>query len=90
MGFDFYKVRSLVAKKHYECAWCSEAIEKGTKHSYSVGVFNGEFLYYRLHTECDAASLRECYQGNYYPDEIEIDGGCRRGKTHPETEEKNP
>jgi len=86
---DFSTIRSLVAKHPYKCAWCSEAIEKGTENLNVAGVFHGDFLYYRLHKECHEASLRECYEGDYYPDEVEIDGGCRRGKTHPETEEED-
>ena len=41
------------ARKHHQCEWCGDRIEKGTKYRYESGVYGGEFQVTKFHIKCE-------------------------------------
>lgn len=42
------------AAKVHRCEWCGELIEKGVIHVKFVGMFDGDFQTWRMHSNCYA------------------------------------
>jgi hypothetical protein len=56
---DFGEPKKVVGRKDYRCAWCGQKIAKGEKHTHFVGMWDSEWQDWRMHSECDADSLKE-------------------------------
>ncbi len=75
---DFGEVRYPKAAKEHRCHWCAQAILKGEKHAHFVGVWEGDFQNWRMHSECHDAADESICEG-FTPFEHE------RPKAHQET-----
>lgn len=61
-----------VARKEYRCEWCGEKILKGEKHHKYVGMWEGDFQNWRMHSECKQdADLNGDMQDGFTPYEAE-------------------
>lgn len=49
---DFGRDTRPVARKDYRCEWCGQQIPKGEKHYHYVGVWEGDWQNWRMHSEC--------------------------------------
>lgn len=49
---DFGDISYPVGRKDYRCEWCGQPIPKGEKHGHFVGIFEGDFQDWRMHSEC--------------------------------------
>lgn len=62
---DFYNTTTPRGRKDYRCEWCGEPIPKGEKHYHYVGVWEGDWQNWRMHSEChtDANDSEELQDG---------------------------
>lgn len=51
---DFHAKSIVTARKRHQCEHCGCWIEVGEKHSKTAQVWEGDFLAYREHLECNA------------------------------------
>ena len=73
MGLDFYTVRFPKARKQYKCEICGGTIEKGQKHYYFSGKYDGEMYAIRDCLYCHAMVDDYCSEygyGEYDEDEV--------------------
>jgi len=56
---EFYNQMMSVAQNEYCCEMCTRRINKGEKHIYASGKYDGEFFQRRMHLGCH--SLCEVY-----------------------------
>lgn len=49
---DFGDTTWPMARKAHRCEWCAEAIPAGEKHAKFAGVWEGDWNFWRMHSEC--------------------------------------
>lgn len=67
---SFSAPRTPVAKKMHTCIWCWNKIVIGERYYRFVGVGNGDFQNWSMHSDCQAACERETVYYEYYDDSI--------------------
>lgn len=55
MSWECLVNKQVIGRKNYYCEQCRKTILVNTKHNYFAGKFEGEFMYYREHSDCRAA-----------------------------------
>ena len=64
MTYEEISKTEPVARKAHVCIWCSELIEKGTKHVHEVSKYEGDFQDMRWHVECLKAFYDVSHKNN--------------------------
>jgi hypothetical protein len=49
---DFGNITSPRARKQHRCEYCYGPIPKGEQHKKFVGMWDGDWQYWRMHNEC--------------------------------------
>lgn len=55
---EFGETTYPCGRKDHRCEWCGETIPTSEKHAHFVGMWDGEFQDWRMHSEC----YSECYE----------------------------
>ena len=76
MNYQLLSDTEPVARKEYQCIWCPEKIEKGTKHRHEVSKYDSELQDHRWHLECAKASQEYFHESG--EEEFEPHA-CKRG-----------
>jgi hypothetical protein len=70
----FYECRTVRGRKEYKCSECMRVIEKGEKHEYAKGLWEGDFSQFRTCKTCsdmrDEINLT-CYCHGHMFDELD-------------------
>lgn len=70
----FYEVRVVKGRKQYRCSECLSTIEKGERHEYAKGLWEGQFSTFRTCQTC--CNMRDeikltCYYHGQMMDELD-------------------
>ncbi|OHV81644.1 hypothetical protein [Rhizobium sp. LCM 4573] len=57
MSYEFFSRKTVVGRKGHSCEHCRKSIPQGESHFYCAGKFDGYFVDYREHVECEEAWL---------------------------------
>lgn len=60
--------RTVAARKVHRCGQCGQQIERGERHRYATGIWDG-FQTYRAHQSCDEAASDLHILSHLYPEE---------------------
>lgn len=55
MSYEFFSRNTVVGRKAHRCEHCTRGIAQGEAHFYCAGKFDGEFVTYREHADCNKA-----------------------------------
>lgn len=78
---SFFNVKTVArSRKPSRCHWCDERIQKGDPKITVSSMYEGDFVFARLHPECWAASQR-WHKENPNEDEWPDEGAMQRGST---------
>lgn len=87
MSYEFFSRKELSGRKDHTCEHCRKLIHQGESHFYCAGKFDGCFVSYREHTDCEKAWLalneelrdrgRECDDGYAFLADDDYDDGER-------------
>lgn len=56
---DFGNMSYHKGYKDHRCEWCGEVIPKGEEFAHFQGMWQSEFQDWRMHKECEIASLKD-------------------------------
>lgn len=77
-------IKEHTARKVHACEWCGESIMPGEKYKAYAMIFQGDFSYSKMHSDCYSAAeedIRECIYPEYEfePGEHARGSRCIRG-----------
>lgn len=55
MSYEFFSRKTVVGRKAHHCEHCRKDITQGEEHFYCAGKFDGYFVAYREHADCEKA-----------------------------------
>ena len=87
MNVQTIEVSIPTAQKNHVCEWCGEEIPIGETHFKWTGKCDGEFVQWRMHSECYRAIQRERKEADWWDGSFESHAHDK-GKTLSEMEKK--
>jgi hypothetical protein len=61
MSYHCFSRKNVIARKQHACAWCGQAIDKGTQYVRENSIYFGDFQNHAWHLECDSYTQNEVF-----------------------------
>jgi len=84
MSYTNLSTTIRTSQKRRQCVWCGESIQKGSKYTTHVYMYDSDFMYDSMHNECNKASIKVGEIEGEFSFNL---GDYSRGSTKPRWEE---